>query len=382
MEQNYDEYDEWEKYRTCEICFKESETTIRCPQLWDDLGDKGTRDKYICENCCKDYLFWDCEYISDGCGGDCGTDIPKKFFENRLKEIASQEGLIESKKNKGIFSNKCKTILFGNCTIYRNSYPSFIEEDKLEEISAIYFGEYATFIKKQSGEIKVYNTEWIQEVKKLFLEMKERWPEGNPYSFYSYKGLFLIQGSFTWALVQYTENTNDLLDRESPNFQNLLLNGIEFFNIHLQRPLHISFERMTPDDFELFCVDLLKSESFKNVTRIGGTSGDDGMDILATEELNTFDGVEDRKWQVQCKNISTNLNFDDIAKEHMRACANNVDGLLYIVSTDLTSPTKRKIADYNVNPKNQIQIRYYNKNKIESILLRKPELLKKWVCKI
>jgi hypothetical protein len=371
-------HDESEDYRECDIC-GENDTKIQCPQCWYDLEEKGTIEKYVCENCCKEILFSDNEYLSDGCIGDCNTGRPEEFFKERLKELAAKNKLNESTKYNGNFFNTSKTVLFGNCTITKNSYPPFIDENVLKIPVAIYSGEYATFIKTDSEEIKAYDIEWIQEVKNLFKEMKEKWEE---VEFYSHKDTLLIRGYFNFALIQESNNIKDLLERETPVFENSILNGIEFFNIHLQKPINISFERLTPDDFELFSVDLLKSLSFKNIKRIGGTSGDDGIDIFATEEIKTFDGVEDRTWQVQCKRISDNLNFDDVAKEQLRACAHGVYGLLYILSSDFTSPTKRQIKDYNEDTKNPIQIKYFNRYDIENFLLQKSELLKKWIYKI
>ncbi len=378
-DQELEEHDELADYRDCDICGNHH-TKIRCPQYGEDTGDKGPIYYYVCKNCCEESLFFDIEYISDGCTGDCNTGRPEKFFKKKLKELAVEYNLTESTKNKENFLNKHKTILFGNCSITKDSFPDFIVANQLKIPAAIYSGEYATFIKTHSEEIKVYDIEWIQEVKNLFKEMREKWEE---VMLYSYKDTLLIRGYFNFALIQESKNTKDMLERETPVFQNSILNGIEFFNIYLQKPINISFERLTPDDFELFCVDLLKSmSSFKNVKRIGGTSGDEGIDILATEEIKTFDGVEDRTWSVQCKKVSTNLNFDDIGKEQIRASAHNVYGLLYILTSDFTSATKRQISAYNENPRTSIKIAYFNRHQIENFLLQKPELLTKWISKI
>ena len=380
-DQELEEHDELADCRDCEICYK-NYAKIRCPQNWHDLGKKGTVDYYICEYCCKEILFFENEYISDGCGGDCNTDIPEHFFKEMLKEVASKNDLNESTKYKGNFLNKSNTILFGNCTISKNSYPSFIDIDELKIPATIYSGDYATFIKTHSEEIKVYDIKWIQEVKILFKEMKEKWDE---VEFYSHKDLLVIRGQYNFALIQELKNTKNLLERETPVFQNSILNGMEFFKIHLQKPINISFERLSPDDFELFCEDLLKSMSFKNIKRIGGTSGDEGIDILATEEIKTFDGIEDRTWSVQCKKVSANLNMGDVGKEQLRAKAHSVYGLyglLYILTSDLTSSTKRQIITYNMDLTNSIKINYFNKNDIENYLFQNPKLLRKWITKI
>lgn len=223
-DQEIEEHDESEDYRECEVC-DTNVTKIRCFQLQHDLGDKGTLEYFICEDCCEDYLFWDNEYLEDGCMGDCDADTPKIFFENRLKEMSSKLDLKESDKHKGNFLNKSKTVIFGNCTIYKDSYPSFIETNKLIIPSAIFPGEYATFVKNQSGKIKTYDIELIQEVKKLFSEMKENWAEA---TFYSYDNLLLIRGYYNWALVANTKKTDYLLERESSNFQTLLNNAKQF----------------------------------------------------------------------------------------------------------------------------------------------------------
>jgi hypothetical protein len=377
-DEELEEHDESEDFRECDIC-NENYTKIQCPQFWYDLEEKGTIDYYVCVNCCEEALFFENEYVSDGCTGDCNTGRPEKFFKEKLKELAVKYNLTESTQNKENFLNKPKTILFGNCALTRDSFPDFITAKQLKIPAAIYNGEYATFIKTHSKEIKVYDIEWIQEVKNLFKEMREKWEEVR---LYSYKDTLLIRGYFNFALIQESKNTKDMLERETPVFQDSILNGIEFFNIHLQKPINISFERLTPDDFELFCVDLLNSMSFKNVKRIGGTSGDEGIDILATEEIKTFDGVEDRTWSVQCKKVSTNLNFDDIGKEQIRASAHKVYGLLYILTSDFTSATKRQIPAYNENPKTSVKIAYFNRHQIENFLLQKPELLTKWISKI
>lgn len=228
-----EEHDDSEDYRECEIC-GDNYTKIRCPQIWHDLGKKGTIAYYVCDNCCIDNLFFENKYISDGCTGDCNTGRPEKFFKEKLKEWATENDLIGSTKYKGNFLNKDKTILFGNCGLTKDSYPDFIDARELKIPEAIYSGEYATFIKIHFEEIKVFDIEWILEAKDFFKEMREKWEE---VTLYSHRDTLLIRGYFNFALIQESNNSKDMLERETPVFHNSILNGIEFFNIHLQKPI-------------------------------------------------------------------------------------------------------------------------------------------------
>ena len=105
----------------------------------------------------------------------------------------------------------------------------------------------------------------------------------------------------------------------------------------------IDWNKISPDRFEQLCTDIIRSEGFYNIRRMGG-SGDRGRDIIAQKQIQLFSGSkETQNWIIQCKRlVKTNLSIDDLSSELNKVRMHKIDYYLVILSNTL----KPNIVDW------------------------------------
>ena len=137
----------------------------------------------------------------------------------------------------------------------------------------------------------------------------------------------------------------------------------------------IDWNRISPDRFEQLCTDIIRSEGFYNIRRMGG-SGDRGRDILAQKQTQLFFGSkETQKWIVQCKRlVKTNLSIDDLSSELNKVRMHRIDYYLVILSNTL----KPSLVDWieGIRKDYTFKIIINDIDWLESQLKREPSLYK------
>mgnify|MGYP006286966857 CR=1 FL=1 len=137
----------------------------------------------------------------------------------------------------------------------------------------------------------------------------------------------------------------------------------------------IDWSRISPDRFEQLCTDIIRSEGFYNIRRMGG-SGDRGRDILAQKQTQLFFGSkETQNWIIQCKRlVKTNLTIDDLSSELNKVRMHKIDYYLVILSNTL----KPNLVDWidGVRKDFPFKIIINDIDWLESQLKREPNLYK------
>ena len=97
----------------------------------------------------------------------------------------------------------------------------------------------------------------------------------------------------------------------------------------------IDWNKISPDRFEQLCTDIIRSEGFYNIRRMGG-SGDRGRDIIAQKQIQLFSGSkETQNWIIQCKRlVKTNLSIDDLSSELNKVRMHKIDYYLVILRSE------------------------------------------------
>lgn len=139
--------------------------------------------------------------------------------------------------------------------------------------------------------------------------------------------------------------------------------------------MNIDWNKISPDRFEQLCTDILRSEGFYNIRRMGG-SGDRGRDILAQKQTQLFFGSkETQNWVIQCKRlVKTNLSIDDLSSELNKVRMHKLDYYLIILSNTL----KPNLVDWieEIKKDYRFKIIINDIDWLESQLQREPNLYK------
>jgi len=139
----------------------------------------------------------------------------------------------------------------------------------------------------------------------------------------------------------------------------------------------IDWNKLSPDRFEQLCSEIIESEGFYNIRRMGG-SGDRGRDIIAQRESQLLYGAKEiQNWIIQCKRyINTNLTIDDISSELNKVRMHNPDYYLIMLSNTL----KPNVYDWleGVKPQYPFKILVFDVDWLEKQLNRQTILIKRY----
>lgn len=108
----------------------------------------------------------------------------------------------------------------------------------------------------------------------------------------------------------------------------------------------LSFEALSPTDFEEFCFDLMAAHDFINVgwrkgTPLSSSPSDHGRDIVAARTLRDVDEFEHHeRWFVDCKHYKRGVPPDALQNTIAWANAERPEVVLFIASGYLTNGAK------------------------------------------
>ena len=138
----------------------------------------------------------------------------------------------------------------------------------------------------------------------------------------------------------------------------------------------VSFDSLSPTDFEEFCFDLLVAAGFTNVdwrkgTPKSGSPSDQGRDIVAERAVTDPDGHSyTETWFVECKHYKQAVPPNAIESAAAWASAERPSVLLYIVSGFLSNGAKNWIESYQRNNRPSFRIRTWELPQLRNIIAR------------
>lgn len=126
----------------------------------------------------------------------------------------------------------------------------------------------------------------------------------------------------------------------------------------------ISFNNLSPTEFEEFCFDLLQKLGFFNIDWRKGTGlktspADRGRDIVFQREYPDVDGTKYfETWFAECKHYTKGLPPKELQNLLSWGNAERPEGVIIIVSNFLSNSAKDYLENYRKNNKPAYKIRH------------------------
>ncbi|WP_082951561.1 restriction endonuclease [Mycobacterium sp. 852002-51057_SCH5723018] len=138
----------------------------------------------------------------------------------------------------------------------------------------------------------------------------------------------------------------------------------------------VSFEGLTPTEFEAFCFDLVSAAGFSNVDWRKGTPrasspADQGRDIVAEYVQTDVDGHKySDVWFIDCKHYERGVPPEALNNAVSWAEAERPSVLLFIASGYLTNGAKTWIDNYIRNNNPRFRIRVWELPQLRNLIAR------------
>jgi tetratricopeptide (TPR) repeat protein len=146
--------------------------------------------------------------------------------------------------------------------------------------------------------------------------------------------------------------------------------------------LTVEWSKLTDDDFESLCYDVLAAEEYKNLKWIGRKGGDRGRDILATKSMKITDAHEPTfEFLIQCKRyVAHPPGPSELQNTLAWADAHTPDFLMIMVSNTLTSDTHDWLDQ--IRPQKKYHILVYDEKAFEQFFDRNGKVYLKHFGKV
>lgn len=113
--------------------------------------------------------------------------------------------------------------------------------------------------------------------------------------------------------------------------------------------MKIKWNKLTPENFEMFCYRILELNNFSNIQWYGKSGGDKGRDLVATKIESPLPSIEkSSSWIIQCKRFITKPpTKDDISSFLNSAREFKPDNVLLIITNTLSTNVKDWLKSIN-----------------------------------
>ena len=143
----------------------------------------------------------------------------------------------------------------------------------------------------------------------------------------------------------------------------------------------VSFDDLSPTEFEQFCFDLLRRAGYVNVDWRKGTSlaaspADQGRDIEAVLERSDLDEFRHHeRWNVDAKHYSKGVPPQSFVSLTTWSWSTRPDVALIVTSGFLSNPAKTWIQDYIESNRPPFRIRYWERPTLQALVEKFPDLI-------
>ncbi|WP_026705186.1 restriction endonuclease [Flavobacterium soli] len=137
------------------------------------------------------------------------------------------------------------------------------------------------------------------------------------------------------------------------------------------------WNKISYEEFEQLCYEIISSEGFYNITRLGGT-GDRGRDLIAEKLSPLLHGSNEvQRWIIQCKRYTTTkLTIEDLAAELNKVRMHKPDYYLLLITNALNP----NLYDWlqQVKTEYSFKIHIFGVDWLENQLQKSPLLYKRF----
>lgn len=227
--------------------------------------------------------------------------------------------------------------------------------------------------------ITIANKGLIDKVIELFEQANEEWDiESSIHYAIDKRSWLIVTCGELWAIICpiKPESHETCFTFEKNKIRSLERDFMMVSPEHLWNRT-FDFTKLSDENFETMCRDLLVEMNFQNIQVRGKTRAPDGgIDITADEEYKTLIGTEQRKWIFQCKHMKGQIDRKDLSEvqDLLREFHADCYGLFY--SGYFTPSTLDRIANICRNDRGKIQA--WDFNGLEILLAKYPKVSMKY----
>ncbi len=162
--------------------------------------------------------------------------------------------------------------------------------------------------------------------------------------------------------------------------------GIQGYNLLFpqENVLDISFDDLTPENFEVFSEVLLTEMGYYNSHLMGNTrSSDGGVDIVAYKDVEDKEGEKHKeKWLIQCKHYKSGIPIKraDISEIPDLLTENNAKKYMLLSTKQLSAQVCKRIDTVNEGQNGIIE--FYSGTELKILVTGFPDIVKRFELKI
>ena len=362
-----------EKIFRCDNCGEECGRVTKCPISFEEVDDnQPILFRQFCQSCCEKFL------SQTFCHGECAEDFVIEWQKEVLFLICGDFDLNKFKGFADVYIDGAHTMMISHSTHKVEDVLGKPKHDDFDYPDATYKGKEFFLIKK-GEKIRLFSINLVNRMERIFSILEDEHLIEN-WTYYTNGELLMLGGRTFWGIIAPNIGEENFYREEEKFNEREIYSGLKFFKLRAVNRLDWSL--LNDEEFEKLCCDLLSSlERFENVKRTGGI-GDLGKDVEATEKIETFYGIERRKWIVQCKHFQARkVNRSDFEDLINLVSSHKADGLFIITSNELNPSAKKILSDINEDDKYPFKTAYWEKSDIEKILEDKQGLIKRYFIK-
>lgn len=138
------------------------------------------------------------------------------------------------------------------------------------------------------------------------------------------------------------------------------------------------WKRLTPNQFEELCTDLLKHIGFENVKHFGA-SGDKGRDIICDKTITLGQGITERySYIIQCKHYLNGLGKHDLLNDLAAAKEHKFDNWWLMTTAKLTPNLVDWLGQISRSDNYPFKINYMDQKSLEDLLSQFIQILARY----
>lgn len=213
------------------------------------------------------------------------------------------------------YVNASNTILTG----VGSDHLTQVEGQTSSEQHHFYMGLQYFIIRSEckNGCATIVNKRLVDEVIELFEQANGEWDiDSSIHYAVDKRSRLIVTCGELWAVIcpMKPEHHEACFTFEKNKLRNLQKDFMLVAPEHLWNRT-FDFAKLSDENFEAMCRDLLLEMNFQNIQIRGKTRAPDGgVDITADEEYKTLIGTEKRKWIFQCKHMKGQIDRRDLSE--------------------------------------------------------------------
>jgi len=348
-------------------------------------------DQHGCGGSCNYEFLWDsqCQLLKETLLNQLNF---KRYGEKTTEKETSDEIEIITSFLKNMYIDETNSIIVGHHTHLLDDINKLIFHNNaiFENIDTTYNG-FNSNLFKINNDIYYINKEVYDNIRKIILDLSYYFKSniislkiGTSKNKQRKDGLLFIKTNWFWIITTGVSVSQDEIEEEQVQLSMKVQESRDFFQIVDFFDINWGLLKEKKDStFQNLIFDLLYHRSSKiKIEPIGKSkAADRGRDYIYIETIDTFDGVKEIKWLVQCKCSNKSISPSSISGWGERVIEHHLDGYWLITNNDISPNLYDQFKDVESNQKYNIKTKYWERLQVEALINVYPSLYKKYFRK-